>query len=568
MPTPEPIPDYESIRGLARSALASFSRWATGPTADADRALVRGQLERLGRFYRSRRFAEAGRRLASRDPLAAWAGGVFLSFRDRAAMIDYMRFQECADPQPGGGDPLGGVAAAIRETLVPLGRRARVAFRLGVPLFGTRGIRLELRLDPFVNYRAIYARLLRRARAGRRAGWRDHARDAFDRAAGGLKVRFFRAAAVLFARGWGRVNTVTNVRDTLSAIFPVAARLGDKRIAEIEATLTAYLRDRLGSLMRSLPRDTVEDGGIGKLIKLIVGTLIGRANAMPATDPAGATRYIIESARIAYCWAVTYPLVDDVLDSGATGPATRAALRELFAGLGAGAPGGPLAESELGRRMRELCELLAPPVRVRAAAAIRNVFLAHDADSSSRLGDARGDADPLEVALLKSLLVRIATMEICGIPATAADYRAMAAVALFNQLGDDIWDAAEDLRNDRLTPVTRYHRGGGANPYRAYLDFAAFLAGESGAAARPASLAVCHTFKLAHDAKCAETRAELLAALRQFAPAAAAVTILTCTPHVDPDSMLFDFERAARPLFAGSRRPAAPTSPPPAPSGT
>jgi len=298
------------------------------------------------------------------------------------------------------------------------------------------------------------------------------------------------------------------------------------------------------SLLKRTSESTWLSGGAGKFVKLAIGTFLGCAAASKASgrcDPSAVSRALQAS----FFWALTYPLVDDVLDSGSSNSKDRArlerSLRQALRDYGPSSSSGHDLAPPIAVAMRRLLAL--PDTnRKRVADAIESVLVAHVEGAKPRLGldvDA-GDAF-VWLALEKSLLVRTATSEVCGFEVTWDEYRVMAPVAYFNQLGDDIWDAAEDLRDGAINPVTLWLTGARAeNPYQTYLDFGAWIADESAdsGTARAVALAIVHTFSLAlSDGSASE------AVLASVLGGAFRSELLTAVPHIDPDSMLFEFDR-------------------------
>lgn len=479
-----------------------------------------------------------------------WVGfcaSVFLSFREQGAMLEYLRFQESVDNVTDGEDPLRVVGHVLDVETRQLGKSTRPL--VAVVVHSGDGVRRRVRvpLDPFRTFRRVYARLLLVRRGRSIGGWKLLNR--IDLFWARLQIWLLRRAGLWM---WRRGVVPRMTGDTaaeLRELFGNApghpeSPLNASDIALLTRGLERFALEEAWPLLERTSEAAWLTGGAGKFTKLLIGTFLGHAAAAKERCQGGHDTILV-AARASFYWALTYPLVDDVLDGGQYSAKDRERLEDalrsvLHADCEALPPGTPPIAIAIDRLLR-----LPGIDRARSAAAIDAVLTAHVEGAKQRLGEPASDGDSsVHNALEKSLLVRIATSELCGFRVPWEDYRKMAAVAYFNQLGDDIWDAAEDVEHGNITPVTSWLTGfREENPYQEYVDFGAWLAEQAGssAVARAATLAMVHTFSLAVAAGSTSVSGLGCDILGKGFD----VGLLRCVPHIDPDSLLFDLERLA-----------------------
>ena len=174
-----------------------------------------------------------------------------------------------------------------------------------------------------------------------------------------------------------------------------------------------------------------------------------------------------------------------------------------------------------------------------------------DTDSADLWGDVLIDTT------LKSALVRLATMEVCAIDVDRQTRDRSLSRALYNQLGDDLWDIYEDYDDDRVTPFNLFlSRRDVPDPFALYADYAVLLS--SGLSRRRKTavfLGVCETLKDTLDvlklrpddklgvAACVSRLLEDATGLDQ------AGLRLQAMPHVDFDAIIFLMEDTLFGLF-------------------
>lgn len=562
-------PSFDWLNQLADATLAEFQEWLESNTSEAKQAFIRETMQRVARNQLRRAIPTAESSMLSGDPVFDWCVKLFLSFRDQSAMIDYLRMQECAFQTIGAPDPLDDLSAGITEGFAGLGRKDVFQVRLGVILSRSLRISKLLSLDPFPHIRRIYRRILRAKRK------QQHSPGVFGRILNRIDVAVakFKIQAVIHGGIWYASRALKwlqsepefipsdierHVVGSIREMFRAEVELGTVDELDLLERCYQYVVATLPGLADAM-WDSYTEQSASKFLKVFIGVLIGRMSERP---PTLTTQYIVDTFKAAFCWASTYPLVDDVLDSGNTSNSTRADLAAIINNVfGNGESVGQTVDKscvELRQRMVELKTLIPSGHETAAAQSILNVFRAHQQDAGIRESEVNVQSyERLRTALLKALLVRAATMHVCGIFPSKKDYEEMAIVAVFNQLGDDIWDAIEDIAEGRTTLVTNQLLRGGPNAYEYYLQYAGFLVSKFGVvAARPACLAIAHTFRLAWDAGTTETRQALTEALSKFSPNLDQTAFFRHTQYIDPDALIFDLEAALGSLVDESWDPA------------
>ena len=555
------IPTVGWVTNLAKDVLSEFRNWSESDSSDLQRNKIRRQMQKVARFQQTRCIGEAERVLSTSHRLGKWSAQLFLSFRDKRAMVDYLRFQEWVF-ESDEKDPLQEIVDGLTEAFSDLGKKSSVNVRLGVGLSARKRISCRINLDPFKNFRAIYLRILRASRQRRNLTVLEKAANMMGRVAIRVKFLLVETGTEYYIRWieWKLrrhpefvpKNVLRHINLVVEDIFAEEIQSGTLDLNVLYAELSDFMEERVASLWSAIPDQLSEPRAVAKFFKVWLGVIIGRMSEIP-DPPAATTHYVINSFKIAFCWASTYPLVDDVLDSSKTSSCVRKEMADVMRAVFRSDPlRHPLSFRsciELRSRMLELLELLDLAHRDAAKNAIMNVFEAHQVDSGLRSTDPAIDVEErFNNALLKSMLVRIATMHVCGIFPTAQDYLEMARVAIFNQLGDDIWDATEDLAENRVTPVTLGLLDKGPDAYDYYLDYAAYLC-QFASVERPAVLAISHTYRLAWDCGDATTRNRLKASIEKFSPKLDMWSFFGSTQHIDPDSLIFDLEDGLRSMM-------------------
>lgn len=490
---------------------------------------------------------------------------LFLETRIRLYVLAYLTVQE--------GEAFEGedcyetkVPAFLSQLLRRLGRRSSFQLR---PSLGGFGFTFDL--DPFIPLRTLYAKMLfGRIRMQPLSLWSQ------------LQVSYcklqFRLRCWIVSRTIRHVGrrrgppadvvaTLSHdpfaqrlIAFTVLLLFQDAPKLTDAQWARLLTEIKRYLIPRLTELARVLPDRSFEEQGIIKLCKVAFGVIAGRTSVreLHEKDPVD---FILNTVRLAYSWGLTYPLVDNVLDSASTTSSTRhellATLRFIFGDTNSDAMPSihDPAVREVSERLQEALSLVPPDHLPGVRQSLVNLLESHRRDSQRRLATTdyseTTENDVLIDTAIKAAMIRLATMEICGIRADHATTARCLVRSLFNQLGDDLWDIYEDREDDRVTPFTLFlTKGGRLNPFRFYLHYSVLLTrGMSTRRQFAAFMGFAETLRDAlltlEDRRLDElgVRRSIEEIIRKVLGPQACEEILQ-VPHVDFDAVLFSFERA------------------------
>lgn len=487
---------------------------------------------------------------------------LFVLARYRARVLAYLSLQEGRDWNSAASE-FPHLTLLVRQLLRRVGKTPALSLA-----FRVAGRRFWLNCDPLLDLRRLYQLVLRRD--GReRSGWR-----ALQCLA--LRLRFaFRARALVLAlRVLTRRAFAASTPEQLHAaahapwmcnivafalllLFPGAKTLPAEHLRSLVTELLGYLLPRIVVLRAVLPDASRNSHGVVKLLKVAMGVIATRLAARDKNET-DEGRFILDTLRLAYCWGITYPLVDNVLDDQSGCVATRLGLlqglSQLFSGeaVADASVAPPPLVAEVLARLTEVLELTEPGRREAVRHVLRLLLESHRADSQRRLSaaaDSRLEDQVWTDSLLKAALIRIATLEVCGTPVAGAQLAAQMAAGLVNQLGDDLWDIAEDWTADHVTPFTLYLMHGQArNPFRFFVGYCLAITSQESHARRIAmAAAVLETGRCACEALPAQpdlakrTIGEIGAALAAYGWNGDRAT-LADIPHVDSDAVIFSLE--------------------------
>lgn len=572
--------DYEQVRYVARTFLGKLADWRNNPATLKSIKRIDEYLRAVALFTDARALKEMEKIMNSRNALLNACTKIFLSGRLGPSLFDYLTIQESTDDgtiklHP---DPL---SLLISKYILRSGNNGIAGIRLSVTADHKKfGISMKINLDPFSNLRRIYNLVIRARRAKRALYFSERFYISINKISARAKTVTIRGAAWGYSKHYAfRRRTIrsehfgalrgTNLAHGIKNLASIA--FNTKELTEGEVyidvqrlvtTLVPYLSDRIDRVICVLPAEALNDHGLAKLGKMALGALLGRARALTIRN-GDITSYVIDSFRMAYCWGATYPLIDDVLDAARTDTDTRNSLFRAVDQLFAPNPQSsrcppPLSPSPIIRELvsclTELLDLISTSHLEDTKTVLRHLFEAHRRDAMmklSRLDSNKTTDDVIEVALLKGALVRIATAYVVGSFPDERRLHDLIATGLLNQLTDDIWDAAQDFQEDRVTPVTSFLVDRSVlNPYDLYYDLTAFvLENKRDALARAAAFRVAETSRQGLEgwADCSRPFREIRKLLNAHLSHLETNIVMTSAQHIDPDELAFGFEAAFRP---------------------
>jgi hypothetical protein len=491
---------------------------------------------------------------------------LFLQSRFRHYVLAYLSVQE-GEAFEGESNYDTNAPQLIDGLLQSVGKETLLTVRPGL-----WRIRLELNLDPLTSLRTLYA--LRFPACGPRnplfrAILKAYAVRMF-RMKCGLITGLLRAYSRLFLKRLPVSDKVSLALQSpngrrliavlLMLLFPSAKTFSLTDWNQLFGQINHYFRERLPELLSVIPTESVESNGLIKLAKVFFGTLVG-SSACTGRWKTDDVAFVMDSIRLAYSWGITYPLVDNILDSAETPHSVRAEICEEIQSVFEDTTGGsgiPRSSSspavlQLRQRLAEVVELIPESNRSSALSILIKLLDVHKRDSARRLNSADElcMADVLADTVQKASLVRLATMEICGISTGPDVIRRCEERGLFNQYGDDLWDIYEDFRDQRVTPFTLFlAKGIGSNPFHYYIQYTLQMTRDMTKRRRVAALMGCaESFrdlslgleKSGDDFLHVTHRIQSV--LREYG-IDDTNTFLEMVPHVDFDAVLFEAENA------------------------
>lgn len=544
--------DYAELQEIARKWVAAFDDGKPPPTRGLSSA--RKQLEK-------RRFVAFTDSFAGSSPLARAFVDLFLMARMRHRLLSYLSIQEGMDLDMRSPESAY-VSRLLSELLGSIGKRSWLA-----PRFRFGPFRLVLQLDPLVHLRPLYLSFLLRSKGKRITAVIRHWHTFFFR----LKILVLRLVFAVFRRFLASRLSEEGIRGVYQSaffqggfcfgillLFPDSHRIPPSEWKEFIRRIGDYFIPKVCDFLRVVAPSSIEDHGIIKLLKIGFGVITWRLHS-PFRKDRDPQEFILETLRLAYSWGTTYPLVDNVLDDSRTDPMLRrelvTCLHELFRTLKVPSTFRDPGAKEAVLRIGEVLSLVPENRRRQAGNLLLNLLEAHQRDSSRKLSDIHYSTD-LEDSIwtdtvLKAALIRLATIEVCGIPITPHIFSKQIIAALINQLGDDLWDIYQDLDEDRCTPFTYFLRFPEArNPFSWFVCYALKLQGSLSARRYSALLiGIIETHRCLLEVVAQRGSDPLGAAnlamdeLIKHDCALTSAHILTA-PHLDPDAVLFSMEKA------------------------
>jgi hypothetical protein len=528
-------------------------------------------LDRISRLVAFRHIAEFRSRVRARSAIEIAVLELFLLSRIRTYVLAYLSVQEGEDFE-GLESYESRVPLFISQLLRNLGRRSNCTLNLGY-----KWLRLRIDIDPLVHLRKMYGLMLLRERRGPKTSWVASGLMAIHKTGFLLKSKLVVYIAKIVANRLAshddHVTGITSLLRTkavrrflatcIMILFPSARELIETDWLDLLTRIEEFFVPRLPALLKAMPHGSINNHGFIKLCKVAFGTIAGRTSVRNVHE-INNIDFIFNTLRVAYSWGVTYPLVDNLLDSAATTEDIRAQLSKVLSDLFAGnvetyAVDGHkhLSINEVHQRLSEVISLVPPGRLPQARRILGHLLESHRRDSKRRLstlGPNGGSDIRREVMVdtaLKAALVRLATMEICGIAVDEEVVARNLVRSLFNQLGDDLWDIYEDFDDDRVTPYTLFlTQGGTPNPFDFYYDYSVLLAqGLSKRRQVAVFIGFCETLR---DSLLTlkERKSDLLGVSAAVSRTLERVEggslgqVVCDIPHVDFDAVLFAFENA------------------------
>ncbi|WP_410511277.1 polyprenyl synthetase family protein [Paenibacillus sp. BR2-3] len=249
-----------------------------------------------------------------------------------------------------------------------------------------------------------------------------------------------------------------------------------------------WVIDKLKNVSSHIPKGMNAEQAERKLIKIIIGVILHVIEEMDdEITPAERTLRLDEAIRLGYSYGLTYPFIDDLLDSGVLTAGEkeqysrmiRAALLsgvvpELRGWAGKNVDFIQFVHSELRDAFEYIKGLQRPETQKTFFEQSYVFFHSQDMDREKDLSNANYTNEELYIPIiLKSSSSRLIVRSVISAPMDEGFEHRTFFYGIYNQLADDFADMFDDRRDGAVTPYTYYlkyhnHRSDLINPYELY----------------------------------------------------------------------------------------------------
>ncbi|MEF3306855.1 polyprenyl synthetase family protein [Paenibacillus sp. GYB003] len=240
-----------------------------------------------------------------------------------------------------------------------------------------------------------------------------------------------------------------------------------------------WVIDKLKTVSAHIPEEMNAEHSLRKLVKIITGVVLHAIEEMgDHTPPEERKRRLDEAIRLGYSYGLTYPFIDDLLDS----PVLTVREKEQYSRMirtslltgtvpEPGKLSGPNKEliryvhAELRDAYTYIKGHQRPETQRLFFEQSYTFFHAQDIDRTKRLSNPGYTNDELYVPIiLKSAFSRLIVRSVIHAPVDEGFDRRTFYYGLYNQLADDFADMFEDMKAEAVTPFTYYLTYGGRRP--------------------------------------------------------------------------------------------------------
>ncbi len=260
-------------------------------------------------------------------------------------------------------------------------------------------------------------------------------------------------------------------------------------------TATIWVINKLRTVSSHIPKEMDAEQAQRKLIKLIIGVVLHVMEEMDDNvSPAERARRLDEAIRLGYSYGLTYPFIDDLLDSQVLtvqekeqySCTIRAALLtgtvpELGDWNGNHMKLIQFIHAELSDAFEYIKEHQRPDTQQTFFEQSYVFFHAQDIDRVKVLTRADYTNEELYIpVILKSSSSRLIARAVMGAPENEGFEQRTFFYGIYNQLADDFADMVDDMRDGAVTPYTyylKYHdeRSDLINPFELYWAVISYL---------------------------------------------------------------------------------------------
>ncbi|MDQ6421701.1 polyprenyl synthetase family protein [Paenibacillus sp. LHD-117] len=269
------------------------------------------------------------------------------------------------------------------------------------------------------------------------------------------------------------------------------------RWAQKEGIETAMIWaiDKLRSVSAQIPVEMNAEHAVRKLIKIIIGVTMHVLDDMDDTvSPAERSRRLDEAIRLGYSYGLTYPFIDDLLDSGVL----QETEKEQYSGMirhtllhgsvpdvkewtGTNIALIQFVHAELREAFETIKRYQSPETLPAFYEQTYVFFESQDMDRAKNLAyDGYSNEELFLPIIIKSSSSRLIVRSVIGAAADETFDERTFYYGIYNQLADDFADMHDDMKDGAVTPYTyylKYHaeRSDLVNPYEMYWAVIAHL---------------------------------------------------------------------------------------------
>lgn len=246
----------------------------------------------------------------------------------------------------------------------------------------------------------------------------------------------------------------------------------------------SFLTKNFTRLLDVLPDEVLLQSGFAKMVKVLLGMIAHSAISIPSGSSCEEINNILlKSVKLGYYWGVTYPLLDDVIDSNVLSKKELTLLKEIvhniFSKESISVDENLFTKPYLNELIFCLFSLREVMPYNEHKLTYKLMQMAHHAqneDSELSLCNSYNEETLYSLIILKAALVRIATASISGVKIDSNFIKNIFIMALYNQEEDDFQDFFEDIAARRPTPFTFYIRNRLIeNPITIFFSYSSFI---------------------------------------------------------------------------------------------
>ncbi|WP_318616418.1 polyprenyl synthetase family protein [Sporosarcina sp. YIM B06819] len=265
-------------------------------------------------------------------------------------------------------------------------------------------------------------------------------------------------------------NHLTHSYGEQTELFSMAWLYRQAQKEGVESTVI-WVMDKLKIVSSNIPKGMDAAEAKRKLIKIMAGVIMHVVEEMDAdTTPEERSRKLDEAIRLGYCYGLTYPFIDDLLDANVLSEKEKkrysdlirttlitGSVPELGEWTGKNSNLMVYIHSEL-RDAFEYIKIHQQPKTRKSFFEQSYVFFnSQEVDRVKNLSNANYTNEELYIpVILKSSYSRLITRSVISAPEDEGFDNRTFLYGIYNQLADDFADMFDDMKEERVTPYTYY----------------------------------------------------------------------------------------------------------------